>query len=85
MRKSVTTNELSEMVKSLNIGESFYANTLGFSIKAIALLKSYIKTGVLVPDKDELNAMIKSEVQQKFIDGECIAPQMTYIKIKEVE
>lgn len=84
MRK-ITMSELSKTVNSLRVGESFYANAIGFGLMAIELLKGYIKLGVITPDRDELNAMIKPEAQQKFIDGECLAPQMTYIKIKEVE
>lgn len=85
MRKNVTMNELSETVNSLRVGESFYANAIGFGLMAIELLKVYIKLGVITPDRDELNAMIKPEAQQEFIKGNAIAPQMTYIKIKEVE
>lgn len=69
-------------ISNLEVGESFYLNTINASIAMIEYTRTLLQTGVIEPDKQELDKVIKKEFQYKFLSGEAIAPQMTYVKKK---
>lgn len=60
--------------------EWVYINAINLKIPAIDTLREYIRSGVLIPNLDELKKMIKPDAISKFLSGECIAPQLTYKK-----
>lgn len=67
-----------KMMRELNIGDTFYFNSIAGTISMIEYTRELIQSGKIVPDGEELNKMIKPEAQYKFYNGESIAPQMTY-------
>lgn len=67
-----------KMMCELNIGDTFYFNSINGSISMIEYTRELIQAGRIAPDGEELNKMIKPEAQYRFYNGECIAPQMTY-------
>jgi len=77
----LNTREFKNFYKSLNIGDNFYLNILGVNENVIDLLQEYIQLDKIAPLESELIKMVKKENINKFLSGEIIAPQMTYIKI----
>lgn len=76
MRHNIRT--FKKMVQELNVGDTFYYNSISGTISMIEYVRELIQTGKIVPDGEELNKMIKPEAQYKFYNGESICPQMTY-------
>lgn len=73
-----------KLIRELTAGQTFYYNSIAGTSAMIDYTRELIKAGVITPLQSELDKMIKPEAQYKFITGECIAPQMTYIKLLEV-
>ena len=73
---------LKKIVREMNVGESIYINAISCTSSMISFLKSAIIDGTLQPDPTEIDKIIKPESRTKFLSGDCIAPQMTYIKKK---
>lgn len=67
-----------KMMRELNVGDTFYFNSINGSIPMIEYTRELIKAGKIAPDGEELNKAIKPEYQYKFYSGESICPQMTY-------
>lgn len=73
--------EFKNYYKSLNIGDNFYLNAIGANKNVIDYVRTLIQTGEIAPIKEEVERLVKKESIDKFLNGEAIAPQMTYIKI----
>ena len=66
-------------ISKLQKGDKFYLDAINASIAMIEYTRKLIQSDVIVPDKQELDKVIKRECQYKYLSGEAIAPQMTYI------
>jgi hypothetical protein len=77
----VGVNTLKKSYEQANIGEFCFINAIGLTPRAIDLLREYIQKSKIAPVETMLIKMIKKESIDKFLNGEAIAPQMTYIKI----
>jgi hypothetical protein len=73
--------EFKNFYKNVKIGDSFYLNAIGANKKVIDYVRMLIQTKEIAPKKEEIEKVIKKESINKFLTGEAIAPQMTYIKI----
>jgi hypothetical protein len=73
--------EFKNFYKNVKIGDSFYLNAIGTNKKVIDYVRMLIQTKEIAPKKEEIEKIIKKESINKFLTGEAIAPQMTYIKI----
>ena len=69
---------LKKLVNSLEVGETFYFNSIAGTISMIDYIRELIQAGKITPDAEELAKFIKAEYHYKFYTGESIAPQMTY-------
>lgn len=67
-----------KMIRELNIGDTFYYNSIAGTLSMIEYTRDLIKSGKITPEKSELDKVIKAEYQDKFLTGESIAPQMIY-------
>lgn len=74
----MTKSEFRKAVKSCNNGEVIYINAIGLSIAGIEQLREYIKTGVLHPDRKEVEKAIVPLKIESVMCGDIIVPQMTY-------
>ena len=74
--------EFKNFYKKLNVGDDFYLNAIGTNKNVIDYVRTLIQAGEITPKKEEIERIIKKESIDKFMSGEAIAPQMTYIKIK---
>lgn len=79
--KKVSAREIKNVVGGLCKGETVFINALGLTDKAIDALRSYIECGELQPEAEQLHALIVPQAWCKYISGECIAPQMEYVKM----
>lgn len=79
MRISVKT--IKKIINELQPGDRFYLNAVNITPKAIDAFKQFIAEGTITPDREELENMVVEESVCKFMDGTCIFPQMTYIKL----
>lgn len=77
----VSVRELNKNVNSLHTGETIFINALGLTNKALDALRSYIECGVLQPEAEQLHSLILPKAWCKYISGECIVPQMEYVKM----
>ena len=77
----VGANTLKKSYEQANVGELCFINAIGLTPRAIDLLREYIQKNKIVPVESELIKVVKKESVDKFMSGEAIAPQMTYIKI----
>lgn len=66
------------MIANAKSGDTFYLNAINASISMIEYTRDLIRTGKIKPDQNELDKMIVKDAQNKFYNGECIAPQMIY-------
>lgn len=73
--------EFKNYYKSINIGDNFYLNAIAVKENVIDYVRTLIQTKEIAPVKEELERIVKKESINKFLSGEAIAPQMTYIKI----
>lgn len=73
-------NVFKKEIATAKTGSKIYMNTINFSLASIDLLRKYIQDGTLSPDEEELKKCIVPEALPKFRSGECICPQMTYVK-----
>jgi hypothetical protein len=73
--------EFKNFYKNVKIGDNFYLNAIGTNKKVIDYVRMLIQTKEIAPKKEEIEKVIKKESINKFLTGEAIAPQMTYIKI----
>lgn len=75
------TNRISKYIAKLDKGDSFFVNTINGNSIEISFLKLLIQHGKVVPDIDELKRVVVPEAIDSFMNGDCIFPQMTYIKM----
>lgn len=69
-------------IREMKPGETFYLNIISGSVAMAEFTKELIKSGIIAPELSELEKMIVPEAIQKFMSGDALAPQMTYIKLK---
>ena len=62
----------------MNLGDRIYVNSINLTKKGINVLRGYIKSGVLVPEREEVEDLYKNV--EAVMSGDVILPQMTYIK-----
>ena len=62
----------------MNLGDMIYINSINLTKKGIDVLREYIKSGVLVPEREEVEELYKNV--EAVMSGDVILPQMTYIK-----
>lgn len=65
-------------IKAMETGETIFINAVNLTANGIELLRSYVKSGVLVPDRKEVEIMYKDV--EAVMSGDVVFPQMTYIK-----
>ena len=71
---------LEESIGEMNLGDMIYINSINLTKKGIDVLREYIKSGVLVPEREEVEELYKNV--EAVMSGDVILPQMTYIKEK---
>lgn len=69
---------LKKNIKAMEAGETIFINAVNLTANGIELLRSYVKSGVLVPDRKEAEALYKDV--EAVMRGDVIFPQMIYIK-----
>lgn len=69
---------LNKAVMELDKGEKIYINAIGLSLGAVDKLRNYIKKGVLLPYRPEVERAYKDV--ESVMNGNVIFPQMVYIK-----
>ena len=69
-------------LREMNVGDIFYLNVISASVAIAEYTKELIKEGVITPEITELEKMIVPSAIHKFLAGDALAPQMTYIKLK---
>lgn len=69
-------------LRELKVGETFYLNIISASLAMADYTKELIKNGTIAPEKSELEKMIVPDAIERFLSGDALAPQMTYIKLK---
>ena len=79
--KKVSARDLNKTIGGLCKGETVFINALGLTDKAVDALRSKIECGELQPEAEQLHALIVPQAWCKYISGECIAPQMEYVKM----
>lgn len=79
----IKAKQLKEYVWSLKPNEHFFLNALNCTSKTIELLRDMIVDGTIELDEVQLKALIVPKAWCKFLSGECISPQMEYIKRKD--
>lgn len=73
---------MKKLISELKPGETFYLNAISATVGMVELTKELIKNGTITPDPEELSRVIKEECHPRFLNGNSIAPQMVYIKLK---
>lgn len=69
---------LRKVVSEMKPGEEIYINAICLSSNAIDQLKQYVKDGILVPKKEQVERMYK--VPGDIMSGKYLIPQMFYTK-----
>lgn len=78
----MNNKKFTSTIKALKVNDIIYINAINLNVRQIDFLRKLIKEGTLTPDREELDKMIVESAHPKFISGECIAPQMTYVKVR---
>lgn len=76
--KAMNYRSLNKQIKGMNKGEVVFINAINLSENSINLLRTFVKNGVLVPDKVEVTMMYKDV--ESVMNGTVILPQMSYSK-----
>lgn len=58
--------------------KEIYINAINLNPYDISVLRKMIKSGELKPNEENLKRIFTDECVNKFMNGECIAPQLTY-------
>lgn len=74
----VTIGILNKFVMELGKGKRLYINSIVLSPGAIDKLRIYIRKGVILPDRSQVERFYKDV--DSVMSGEVILPQMVYIK-----
>ena len=74
----ITRKSVKKVVSEMKSGESIYINAISLTPSAISQIRTLIKFGTLIPDKDEASKMYNDV--DSVMNGSVILPQMTYIK-----
>lgn len=69
---------LKEIIGEMNLNDRIYINSINLTKKGIDVLRRYIKSGVLVPEREEVEELYKNV--EAVMSGDVILPQMTYVK-----
>lgn len=78
--KVMRVNVFKKKIAEAQAGDKIYMNIINFSVPAVDLLRKFIQDGTLSPDEDELQKAVVPEALPKFRSGECLLPQMTYVR-----
>lgn len=70
-----------KMMRELAVGETFYFNAINGTVSMVEYTRELIKAGKIRPEQTELDKAVKAEYQDRFLSGESIMPQMTYVVI----
>ena len=73
-------NVFKKKIAEAQPGDTMYMNTINFSVSAVDLLRKFIQDGTLSPVEEELQKSVVPEALPKFLSGECLLPQMTYVR-----
>lgn len=79
----IKAKQLEMYVWKLNPNEHFFLNAINCTEKAIDALREMIIDGTIEIYEGQLRALIVPSAWGKFLAGECISPQMEYIKRKD--
>lgn len=80
---AVNARELKRCVeREMMVDDTVYINIIGFTEKAVTLLRGYITAGILKPIEEEVEKVYKDV--EAVMSGETIFPQMTYRKEKAI-
>lgn len=79
----IKAKQLKEYVWQLKPNEHFFLNALNCTDKTIEVLRDMIADGTIDLDEEQLKVLIVPKAWGKFLSGECISPQMEYIKRKD--
>lgn len=74
---------LKKTIKAMEAGETIFINAVNLTANGIELLRSYVKNGVLVPDRKEVEARYKDV--EAVMSGAVVFPQMIYTKQQKGE
>ena len=77
---TMRVNEFKKKIAEAQPGDKMYMNVINFSTGSIDLLRKFIQDGTLIPDEEELQKHIVPEALNKYRSGECIVPQMVYVR-----
>lgn len=69
---------LKKTIKAMESGETIFINAVNLTANGIELLRNYVKSGVLVPDREEAEARYKDV--EAVMNGNVVFPQMIYTK-----
>lgn len=81
----MTKSEFRKAIKSCNNGEVLFINAINLSVAGIDQLREYIKTGILHPDRKEVEKVIVPLKIESVMCGDIIVPQMMYTVRKGVK
>ena len=70
--------KLEKTIKEAKAGEEIYINAVNITANGIELVRNYVKSGVLVPDKKEVEVGYKDV--EAGMRGDVVLPQMIYIR-----
>lgn len=78
MRSSMNVRSFRKAINETKAGETVYINAINLSINSIEAIREYVKSGVLVPVREEVEKAYKDV--DAVMSGKTVMPQMTYIK-----
>lgn len=67
---------LKNHINKMGIGEMLYINVINLSENGVNLIRDYIKSGILIPDKAEVEQLYKDI--ENVMNGNVILPQLNY-------
>ena len=70
--------KLEKTIEGMKAGENICINAVNLNAKGIELLRNYVKSGVLIPDREEVEMLYKDV--EAVMRGDVVFPQMTYIR-----
>lgn len=79
----IKANQLKKYVWELKPNEHFFLNAINCTEKAVDALREMIIDGTIELDEQQLKALIVPNAWCKLLSGECISPQMEYIKRRD--
>ena len=75
--------EFKNFYKSLNIGESFYLNTMEIKKNVVDYVQILIQKKEIAPIKEIVERIFTQNYYDKIYNGKVVAPEMFYYKTKQ--